>query len=334
MLNKLRLTHSLYLILFVLSGGLCSCNNIVNTSGFVSVTTTTTQKAKNTLPLVIATTSIICDLTDKIAGTTINLTCLIPPNTDPHIYQVKTTDKQAINQAKLIFYNGYNLESNLIRAIKSSKNRAPKVAVAQFAVKKPLYVRINRRKVANPHIWHDVKNAMKMANVINSFLSQVAPKNASIYQRNTTALNTELAQVDKWIKSRIDSIPTGQRQLITAHNSMAYYAKAYGFSVSGSVNSITTTKKPTSGRLQALVKGLKKAQVPTIFPEATIESQSINMVAQQAGVKISTKKLYGDALSTPGTEADTYQKMMTTNTRTIVEGLGGTYLMFTPKTPQ
>lgn len=157
MSNKLRVNHRLYLILFVLSWGLLGCNNIGNTSGFVSVTTTQNTPIKNTLPQVIATTNIICDLTDKIAGQTINLNCLIPPNTDPYIYQVKATDQQAINQAKLIFYNGYNLEPNIIRAIKSSKNRAPKVAVAQFAVKKPLYVSINRRKQANPYIWHDIK---------------------------------------------------------------------------------------------------------------------------------------------------------------------------------
>ncbi|MDJ0620174.1 MAG: zinc ABC transporter substrate-binding protein [Calothrix sp. MO_192.B10] len=334
MSKKLRLTHSLYLTLFILSWGLLGCNNIRNPSGFVSVTTTNTSPAKNSLPQVVATTSIICDLADKIAGQTINLTCLIPPNTDPHIYQVKTTDQQAINQAKLILYNGYNLEPNLIKAIKSTQNRAPKVAVAQFAVKKPLYVRVNRQKQADPHVWHDIKNGMKMADVINSFLGQVFPKNANLYKTNTTALKTELAQVEQWIKLRIASIPEGQRQLITAHNSMAYYAKAYGFSVSGSVNNITTATKPSSGRLQALVKGLKKAKVPTIFPEATIESQSINTVAQQAGVKIAARKLYSDALSTPGTEADTYQKMMTANTRTIVEGLGGTYLIFTPKKSQ
>ena len=334
MSNKLRVNHRLYLTLFVLSWGLLGCNNIGNTSGFVSVTTTQNTPIKNTLPQVVATTNVLCDLTDKIAGQTINLTCLLPPNTDPHIYQVKTTDQQAINQAKLIFYNGYNLEPNIIRAIKSSKNRAPKVAVAQFAVKKPLYVSINRRKQANPHIWHDIKNGMRMVDVISSFLGKVIPQNAQIYQKNATALKVELSQVNQWIKSRIATIPSKQRQLITAHNSMAYYAKAYGFSVSGSVNNITTNKKPTAGRLKTLVKGLKKARVPTIFPEASVESQSINAVAQQAGVKISPRKLYSDTLSPPGTEADTYQKMMTSNTRTIVEGLGGTYLIFTPKQPQ
>ena len=334
MSNKLRLTRNLYLIIFALSWGLFGCNNIGNTPGFVSVITTQNTPNKKNLPKVVVTTTIICDLADKIAGQTINLTCLLPANADPQIYQVTNKDQQAINQAKLIFYNGYNLEPNLIRAIKSTQNSAPKVAVAQFAVKKPLYVSINRRKQADPHIWHDVKNGMKMVDVISSFLGQVIPQNASTYQNNATALKQELTQVDQWIKSRIASIPSNQRQLITAHHSMAYYAKAYGFSVSGSVNNLDTSQKPTAGRLKALVKGIKKAKVPTIFPEASFASQSINTVAQQAGVKISARKLYTHALSPLGTEADTYQKMMTSNTRTIVEGLGGTYLMFTPKQSQ
>jgi manganese/iron transport system substrate-binding protein len=334
MAQKVNLTRSLYLTIFILTSGLFGCNNFGNRSGFVSVTTTTNTKSANNLPQVVATTSILCDLTDKIAGKTINLTCLIPHNTDPNSYQVSATDKQAINQAKLIFYNGYNLEPQVIRAIKSTKNRAPKVAVAQLAVKAPLYVNSNRKKIPNPYVWHDVKNAMRMVEVINSFLGQVAPKNAATYQKNTDVLKTEFAQLDKWMKSRTTSIPENHRQLITAHDSMAYYAQAYGFELSGSVSGIKASQKPNSGRLQALIKGIKQAQTPTIFPEKTTESESIKTVAEQAGVKVANKKLYTDALSEPGTEADTYRKMMTTNTRTIVEGLGGTYLIFTPKKNQ
>ncbi|NRB09800.1 MAG: zinc ABC transporter substrate-binding protein [Richelia sp.] len=330
MAKQLHLARSLYLIIFTLSWGLFGCNNLGSSSGFVSVTTTN-NNTKNNFPQVVATTTILCDLVDKIASGTINLSCLIPPNTDPYTYQVNNNDRQALYQAKLIFYNGYNLEPQLIKAIINTPNRSPKVAVAKFAVKKPLYYRNQGRRIPNPHIWHNVKHATRMVAVINSFLGQRFPQNKNIYQENANALKSELFQLHKWVKTRINTIPKEQRELITAHDSMGYYAKAYGFNLSGSVHSINTTKKPTPARSQALVQGIKKAKVLTIFPEFTVETESIRNVAKQAGVKIANQKLYTHALSEPGTKADTYRKMITTNTRSIVEGLGGTYFIFTPK---
>lgn len=80
-----------------------------------------------------------------------------------------------------------------------------------------------------------------------------------------------------------------------------------------------------------MAKNIKEAKVPTIFPEVAINPNLIESVATEADVKISQRRLYSEGLGEPGGEADTYQKMMIANTRTIVEGLGGTYLMFQAK---
>lgn len=330
MLKQVNLAPSLYIIIFTLSWSLFGCNNFVSTSSFVSVTTTTDKKTHNKLPKVVATTTIICDLVSKITDQTINLNCLIPPNTDPHTYQLSNTDKQAINQADLIFYNGYNLETKIIKAIRNTENSSPKVAIARFAVKKPLYFINKGRKSPNPHIWHNVAYAVRMIAVINSFLGQKFPQNKYIYQKNANILKSELFQLDKWIINRVKSIPKHKRKLITAHNSMSYYANKYKFNLSGSLYNNSRISKSHFNRLQTLAKDIKKNKVFTIFPEFTINTELIIKVAKQAGVKIAHKKLYTDALSKPGSEADTYCKMMTTNTRTIIEALGGTYLIFTP----
>ncbi|CCH66953.1 Periplasmic solute binding protein [Richelia intracellularis HH01] len=330
MLKQVNLAPSLYIVIFTLGWSLFGCNNLVNTPSFVSVTTTNDKHVHNKLPKVVATTTIICDLVSKITGRTINLNCLIPPNTDPHTYQLSNADQQAINQADLIFYNGYSLETQIIKAIRTTQNRSPKVAVAKFAVKKPLYFINKGHQSPNPHVWHNVGYAVRMIAVINSFLGQKFPQNKYIYQKNANTLKSELFQLDTWITNRVKSIPKHKRKLITVHNSMSYYAKKYNFNLSGSLYNSSRISQPYSNHLQTLAKSIIKAKVFTIFPEFTINTELIIKVARQAGVKIANKKLYTDALSNPGSEADTYQKMMTTNTRTIIEALGGTYLIFTP----
>ncbi|MDZ8050859.1 MAG: metal ABC transporter solute-binding protein, Zn/Mn family [Aulosira sp. ZfuVER01] len=308
--------------------GFFGCVNQATSTSF----TQTTTRVNYNLPKVVATTSIICDLTRQIARNTINLTCLIPPGADPHLYQPKPEDRKAIEQANLILYNGYNLEPGLNKLIKATKSIAPKIAVAQIAVPKPQKFREDGNIVADPHIWHNVKNAIRMVNVISTNLGKLEPSNAETYSSNKLKINNELTQLDRWIKARIASIPTNKRRLVTTHNGLSYYSQAYGISLAGTLEGVSTEERPTITQVKNLAKNIQQAKVPTIFPETAINSKVLQSVAEENEVKVSERKLYADGLGEVGSEVETYQNMMAANTRTIVEGLGGTYLIFEPKT--
>jgi manganese/iron transport system substrate-binding protein len=317
--------NSLRASFIALTMGFMGC---VNQAASTSFTQTTT--VNENLPQVVATTSVLCDLTKQVAGDTINLACLISPSTDPHLYQPKPEDRQAIEQANLILYNGYNLEPGLIKIIKATKNSAPKIAVAQLAVPKPQQFQKNGKKVTDPYIWHNPKNTIKMVEVISSNLGKLEPSNAATYSDNARQIKNELSQMDSWIKSRIASIPIKQPKIVTTYNALGYYTKAYSISLVG----FSTNEKPTDTRVKNLVKNLRQSKVPTIFADTTMNSNLVQSVVKEAQVKVSERELLTSGLGEPGSEGDTYQKMMIANTRTIVEGLGGTYLMFEPKDSQ
>ncbi|MBC1238947.1 metal ABC transporter solute-binding protein, Zn/Mn family [Nostoc sp. 2RC] len=314
-------------ILVVLTVGFVGCGNQAVRTTF----TQTSVEVNENLPRVVATTSLLCDLTRQVAENTVNLTCLISPNANAKIYKPKPEDRKAIEQANLIFYTGYNFEPNVIKLIKSTKNSAPKIAVAQIAVSNPQKFIQGGKRVNDPHIWHNTKNAIAMVEVINSNLKKLTSSDAELYTNNTQKITNELTQLDQWIASRIASIPTKQRRLVTTSDAFGYYAKAYGISLAGGMEGISSQEKLTTLRVNNLAKNIKQAKVPTIFPEVAINPNLIQSVATEADVKTSKRQLYSEGLGEPGGEADTYQKMMIANTRTIVEGLGGTYLMFQAK---
>jgi manganese/iron transport system substrate-binding protein len=327
MSKKLPLTNSFRAIFVALTIGFIGCGNQTARTAF---TQTTTQVNEN-LPQVVATTSVLCDLTKQVAGNTVNLTCLIDPSADPHVYKPKPEDRRAIEQANLILYSGYNLEPNLIKLIKATKNTAPKIAVGQLAVSKPQKFQKDGKILINPHLWHNPKNAIRMVEVINNNLRKLESSDAETYNSNTKKIKNELTQLDSWIKSRITSIPAKERKLVTNSNALSYYAKAYNIPLAGGLQGMNYDEKLTATQMKNLVANIKRTQVSTIFSDAAINDNSLQSVARVADVKISDKKLYVEGLSEPGSEADTYQKMMIANTRTIVEGLGGTYLMFPGK---
>ena len=121
--------------------GLVGCSggqNATNPAPESPAATQTQASPVANLPKVVATTGVICDLTKQIAQSSIDTTCLIKPGDDPHAYQTKPEDRKAIETANLILYGGYNHEPSIIKLIQSSTNSAPKIAVHELAVPKPL----------------------------------------------------------------------------------------------------------------------------------------------------------------------------------------------------
>src|SRR6476469_6309322 len=190
--------------------GLVGCSGGQNASNRASESPATTQtqasRAAN-LPKVVATTGVICDITKEIAQSSIDTTCLIKPGDDPHAYQTKPEDRKALETANLILYGGYNHEPSIIKLIESSSNSAPKIAVHELAVPKPLMGKHEHEqgaekaenkhdakgeKVPDHHVWHNPQNGIRMVEIIRDELIEVSPANAQLYTKNAASLTDEL----------------------------------------------------------------------------------------------------------------------------------------------
>lgn len=351
----------------VLALGLVSCSG---DDGAVTAPDGTAAGGQADRPGVVATTGVICDLTQQIAETTVALTCLLSPGTDPHTYQVQPSDRQAIEQADLILYDGYGLVPSLIGMIEDSSTGAVRVAVYEKAVPEPLMGAAHHHDhgaeathggehaheeehahegehahgdehahegepggqqgatagaelVPDPHIWHSAANNGAIAQVIAESLAQVNPDQADRYAENAARLVTQFDQIDDWIQTQVATVPPAQRRLVTTHDAFGYFADAYGFEVAGALSGLSTEEKPTPGTLTALVDQVKAAQVPAIFAETTTNPQLIEAVAKDAGVAVAAQPLWVEGPGGPGTDAETMQAMLVTNTCIVVDALGG-----------
>jgi manganese/iron transport system substrate-binding protein len=296
-------------------------NNLTNQSSTAAV-------SKN--PKVVVTNTVLCDLTKQIAASTIDLVCLLTPGSDAHIYKLTPADRKSMEDAKLLMYGGYDFEPELIKAIKATSNSAPKVAVHELAVPQPQQFEEDGKSTTDPHVWHNAQNGAKIAKVIETSLAKLVPAQAATYQQNTQKLTAEITQLDTWIKTQIDTIPTDNKILFTTHDALGYYSKAYGISVAA-LEGISTEEKPNAARAKELVDKIKKTKVPTIYAEISVNPQLIKSVAQAAKVKVSEQEIYADGLGEANTTGETYQQMLVSNTKSIVEGLGGKYIPFTVK---
>ena len=271
-------------------------------------------------PKVVSTSTIIADLTQKIGEDEIEHQGILQPGDDPHVYEPVPQDNIALEQADLILYNGYNLEPALIKMIDAAGIKAQKFAVAE--VVKPLDFEYEGQLQPDPHVWGDAENGIIMVEAIRDQLIKISPEDEAKFRENAAKLMAELQQLHRWIQQQIETIPPQQRKLISSHDAFQYYAHAYGLEIPGTLIGISTEEQPSAQTLKKLVDTIKATGVKAIFAETTINPNLIKTVASEAGVTLASEKLYSDSLGVPGSEGDTYIKMLRVNTNTIVSALG------------
>jgi manganese/iron transport system substrate-binding protein len=281
-------------------------------------------------PKVVVTDTVLCDLTRQVAASAVDLICLLVPGSDPHIYKLTPAARQSIEDAQLILYGGYDLEPELIKAIKATSNPAPKVAVYQVAVPQPQRFQEDGKSTIDPHVWHNARNGVKIVETIANSLVKITPEKVAISKESVQKLTSEIDRIDIWIKSQINTIPSTKRVLFTTHDSLGYYSKAYGIPVDA-LEGLSTEEKPNAARAKQLIDKIKIAQIPTIFTELSLNPQLINTIAKAANVKVADRQIYADGLGDANSSGATYQQMLIANTQTIVEGLGGKFTPFAGK---
>ncbi|TAF09868.1 MAG: metal ABC transporter substrate-binding protein [Nostocales cyanobacterium] len=306
------------------------CLGILLPLALFGCTSSESQPLGDGKPQVVATSTIIADLAEEVGGEEINLTGILQPGADPHVYEAVPADSRVLETADLILYNGYNLEPGIIKLMNASGGKSKKLAVGE--VVKPLKLEKSKGQIVpDPHVWGSAENAISMVNAIRDSLIELSPEDKEKFIQNTAELTKELQQLNSWIKQQIQTIPPDKRKLITTHDAFQYYANTYGMEIVGTLIGISTEEKPSAKTVKQLVDAIKKLGIPAIFAETTINPALIKTVAEDAGIKLSQNPLYSDSIGAKGSDADTYIKMMEANTRTIVEALGGKYKPFQPQ---
>lgn len=215
-----------------------------------STTTNRASSGTDARPNVVSTSTVIADWTERVGGDEIQLTGILQPGTDPHIYEPVPKDSIALEKADLILYNGYNLEPGLIKLMNAAGVKARKIAVGE--VVKPLRLDKEGKTVPDPHVWGDVENVMAMVTAIRDTLIELSPEDREEFTQNAARFTQELKQLDAWTRAQIQTIPVGKRKLVTTHDAFQYYAKAYGLDVFGTLIGISTEEQPSARTVKSL----------------------------------------------------------------------------------
>jgi zinc/manganese transport system substrate-binding protein len=258
---------------------------------------------------VVATFSILGELTTEVGGERIDVTAFVAPDTDAHTYQPKPTDIRALAAAKVLVSNGLGFEGWIDRLADAAAFQGTRI-VASTGVPPT---------GTDPHCWQDVACARAYVANIAAGLSTADPANAAFYRDRAQAYDKRLAVLDAWIRSQIAAVPEDRRKAITGHNSFHYFARAYGVKFE-SPRGYNTDSEPSARDMANLIRQVREQKIKALFIENMTNPVLVDEIAKDAGATVGPR-LYSDALSKPGGPAPTYEAMMRYNVAALVAGM-------------
>jgi len=276
---------------------------------------------------VVTTTGMIADIAKNVGGEHVQVTGLMGPGIDPHLYKASENDVQLLQEANVVFYNGLHLEAQMGEVLERMNDFGIKtVAVTDKIDRSVLQSPPEFAGNYDPHVWFDVTLWMQAVEQIRDTLVEVDPDNASVYQANAEAYLTELEGLHHYVLDQADTIPAEQRILITAHDAFNYFGRAYGFEVRG-LQGISTEAQAGTADVRALADFIVERQIPAVFVESSVPQRNVEAVqaaVQAQGFEVEIGgSLFSDAMGTDGTPEGTYIGMVRHNIDTIVAALSG-----------
>jgi manganese/zinc/iron transport system substrate-binding protein len=275
---------------------------------------------------VVTTVGMIADIAQNVGGERVEVTGLMGPGVDPHLYKASEGDVTRMAEADVIFYNGLHLEAKMGEVLEKIEGRVETVAVTQGIDQSILLAPPEFKGAFDPHVWFDVALWMKATEQVRDTLVEMDPDHADLYRSNAESYLAELDELHGYVRAEAETVPKEQRVLITAHDAFNYFGQAYDFEVRG-LQGISTASEAGTADVQALADFIVENRIPAIFVESSVPPRTIEAVqaaVRSKGFEVEIGgQLFSDAMGNPGTPEGTYIGMVRHNIDTIVSSLLG-----------
>jgi zinc/manganese transport system substrate-binding protein len=268
----------------------------------------------------VASFSILNDLVKNIAGDKINITTLVGPNSDAHVFQPSPETAKKISRAEIVFINGLKFEPWLDRLLTAVDFQGKICNASKDITPIILFDPKTADPVQDPHAWHSVKNSLLYVKTITQCLCELDPTNKDVYTKNLKGFEKKLEDLEKWTEKKFKAINPLKRKIITAHDAFNYLGQDYQIAFR-SPTGISTDAKPSAKIVAELIKQIKNENIKAIFVENIADQQLIKQIAEETSADITNNILYSDALSEPQGPASTYIEMMTYNVNKLATAM-------------
>ncbi|MFZ4516855.1 MAG: metal ABC transporter solute-binding protein, Zn/Mn family [Microthrixaceae bacterium] len=299
---------------------------------------------------VLATTSILADVTRQVACGRLDVPSVVPLGADAHEFQPTARDADRLLGASLVVANGLGLEEGLHDSLGSAADGGVDVLeVGPEVTPLTLDQEAERQDAAagggdggdpgggageghgegdgtDPHVWMDPDRMATAAGLISERLQRLdgLPVTPAEIRSCGEVYQEQLRSVGKEMEATLAAVPAGRRKLVTNHEALGYFADRFGFEVVGAVIPSTSSLGESNPRdLDELATTVRRAGVPAVFGETTQPTKLAEALAAQVGGQVRVVELFTESLGGPGSGAQNYVDMLRTDATLVAGALGG-----------
>jgi zinc/manganese transport system substrate-binding protein len=286
---------------------------------------------------VVASFSILGDMTARIGGDRIALRVIAGPDVDAHGFQPRPSDVAALRNARVVIRNGLGFDGWMDRLVRSAGFRGPVVTTTEGITPRAMAAHahghdhggagrrhaqgVGPRSVPDPHAWQDLRLGQTYVRTIAAGLIAADPAGEATYRANADAFAARLATLDGWVRSQVASVPEARRKVVTSHDAFGYFGAAYGIEFLAP-QGVSTESEPSAAEVARLIRQIRDQRIAAVFMENMANPATLRRVAAEAGVAVGGR-LFADALSGPGGPAPDYEAMFRHNVGLLVPAMRG-----------
>jgi zinc/manganese transport system substrate-binding protein len=267
---------------------------------------------------VLASFSILGDFVKNVGGNRVEVTTLVGPNGDAHVYAPAPADAKKAADAGLVVTNGLGFEGWMGRLVTASGTKAP-IVVATDGITVRKIEAANGRGSVDPHAWQSVTNAKVYVSNIYKAMAAADPDGKVTYEANTAAYLRKLDALDLEVKMAIDTIPPERRRVISTHDAFGYFEQNYGVDFIAP-QGVSTDSEPSARDIARIITQIKRLKIPAVFLENVTDPRLMQQIAKESGAHVGGT-LYSDALTDGKGEAPDYIALMRHNLKEITAAL-------------
>ena len=268
----------------------------------------------------VASFSILGDMVREVGGDRVEVTTLVGPDGDAHVYEPTPADARNLATSNILFVNGLGFEGWMDRLEKSSDFQGLVVVASKGVTPRHMMEEEDgKQEITDPHAWQSLANGKIYAANIRDALIAADPAGKATYEANAKKFIDGMTAMEANVKAAVAKMPPERRKIITTHDAFGYFGSAYGMEFIAP-EGVSTESEASAQDVAKIITQIKKEHIPAVFLENVTDSRLLDQIASETGAKIGGT-LYSDALSAPDGPAGNYLDMFRNNIDTLSTAL-------------
>ena len=294
---KNRFFHFLIFILVALTT--TSCKNI-------------SEVDKSNKKLLLVSFTVLEDIVKNIVGEEFNVKSITKPGMEVHGYQTTPSDLIKGSRAEVFIDNGFGFELWAEKFVSNLKVK--RITMANNL--KPLFIGEDAYKgKPNPHAWISPKRGIIYVDTLSRALSELKPESKTVFKKNAEIYKNKLLEIDEDFSLFLNTLKKNQKYLVSCEGAFTYLTNDYGLK-EAYLWPVNAESQITPKRMAKVINLVKTNDIPAVFCESTVSSESQLAVARETGAKFGGN-FFVDSLSEKNGPASSYIDLLNHNLNLI-----------------